>query len=208
MRKRFPIFLLLVVFLFSCNTPLAVRLIPTRTPAATSTPTLTPSPTATPTQPPTPTPLPAVRIENAEQEITVGNYEQARRDFQEAKAGSTDPEVQAVSALGMGRALYLAHNYSGAIDTLKAMISAYPQGKYTAAAYFFLAQSLDAQKLYDQAAEAYGKFLELRPGVIDAYVQDLRGDAYMNAGNPGSCRLSIRCLDQGPAARQYRVDGA
>ena len=30
------------------------------------------------------------------------------------------------------------------------------------------------------------KFLELRPGVLDAYIQEQRGDAYMAAGNPGA----------------------
>lgn len=186
MHKRFFPLLIIVLFSFSCSTPVATRFFPTATLAATATPTLTPTLTATPTLPPTPTPLPAVRIENAEQELSVGNYEQARRDFQEAQAVSSDPEVRAVSALGMGRALYLAHNYSNAIDTLQAMITASPQSPHTATAYFILARSLDAQKQYDQAAEAYAEFLKLRPGVIDAYVQDLLGDASMNAGNPGA----------------------
>jgi soluble lytic murein transglycosylase len=127
-----------------------------------------------------------VRIENAEKELAAGNYEQARRDFQEAQSSAAEPEVQAAAALGMGRAQYLSNNYANATDTLEAMIAAHPQSPHTANAYFFLAQSLEAQKIYDRAAEAYTKFLELRPGALDAYVQERRGDAYMNAGNPGA----------------------
>jgi soluble lytic murein transglycosylase len=186
MRKRIFPLIMLILFTFSCSTPVAVRFFPTATPKASATPTLTPTATSTPTQPPTPTPLPAVRIEKAEQELTVGNFEQARRDFQEAQAGAAEPEVQSAAALGMGRSLYLAHNYSSAIDTLEAMIAAHPQSTHTADAYFFLAQSLVEQKIYDKAAEAYTKFLALRPGVLDAYVQELLGDTYMNAGNPGA----------------------
>lgn len=185
MQKR--IFLLIVVALLAsgCRSRLLnVQIFPTSTPKATPTATLVPTPTPTPTLPPTPTPSPAVRIENADQDLLLGDYEQARRQYQEALNGSSDPKIQAAASYGMGRALYLQHNYSTAINTLKAMIQQYPQSDQVADAYFFMGQALDAQKIYDQAAEAYGKFLELRPGVIDWYVQELRGDDFMAAGNP------------------------
>ncbi len=198
MRKRIFSLLFIGIFTFSCSTPVAVRFFPTATLAATTTPTQTPTATATPTQPPTPTPPPQVRIENAEKELTAGNFEQARRDFQAAQSGAADPEIQAVAALGLGRSLYLAHNYSNASDALRAMIAAYPQSKRLADAYFFLAQSLTEQKIYDQAAEAYTKFLELRPGVLDAYIQEMRGDAYMNAGNPGAAAAAYDASIKAP----------
>lgn len=186
MRKSILILCAIALITASCKTPVKVK--PTIDPvlAVTRTQTLTPAPTATPTPPPTPTPLPAVRIEIADKALFLGDYETARREFQNAQASSTDPEIKAAAALGEGRALYLAHNYSTAIDTLKAMINSYPSSKMLPDAYFFLAQSQEAQKIYDQAAESYGKYLALRPGVIDAYVQELRGDAYVNAGNPGA----------------------
>lgn len=186
MRKRVFSILIIILFTISCSTPVTVRFIPTSTAAASPTPTLTPTTPATPTLPPTPTPAPAVRIENAEKELEVGNYEQAHQDFQEAQSNSAEPEMQAAAALGLGRTQYLAENYANATDTLEAMIAAHPESQHTANAYFFLAQSLEAQQVYDRAADAYTKFLELRPGVVDAYVQERRGDAYMNAGNPGA----------------------
>lgn len=186
MRKNIVIWIMIALIATSCNFPVSSRLFPTATPAATATPSASPTPTATPTLPPTTTPPPAVRIEIAEQSLFLGNYEQARREFQEAQIESGDPEIQAAASIGMGRSLYLAGNYSTAIDTLQNAISTYPQSPQTANAYFFLAQAFEAQDLYDQAAEAYTGFLELRPGVIDAYVQELRGDALMASANYGA----------------------
>ena len=134
----------------------------------------------------------------AEQALFVGNYELARREFQNAQLASSDPEVQAAAAVGMGRALMLARNYSTAIDMLRGVIQTYPQSPMTANAYFFLAQSLEAQKIFDQAAEAYGKYLELRPGVLDAHVQELRGDAFSAAGNSAAAVEAYRLAVEAP----------
>lgn len=184
MRKRFFILFLAAILATGCRTPLSGKIFPSATPAATATPALPPTAIPTPTTPPTPTPPPAVRIELAEQALFIGNYEYARREFQNAQAGSSDPEVQAAAALGMGRALFLAKNYSTAIDMLNTMVAAYPQSLSTANAYFFLAESLSAQQLYAEAADAYQKYIEIRPGILDAYIQELRGDALIAAANP------------------------
>jgi soluble lytic murein transglycosylase len=119
----------------------------------------------------------------AEKSLFIGDYEQARRDFQNAQLTTTDSEIEAAAAMGMGRALYLQRNYSTAIETLNTMVVGYPDSPHTAAAYYFLARSYEAQDLYSQAADAYGRYLELRPGTLDAYIQDRRGDAYMAASN-------------------------
>lgn len=186
MRKNIIIWIVITLICTGCKTPVSSRLFPTATPPAPAVPAASPAPTATPTAPPTPTPIPAVRIDNAEKSLFLGNYEQARREYQEAQQESTDPEIQAAAAIGMGRSLYLSGNNSTATDVLQSAIAAYPQSPQTANAYFFLAQSLEAQDLYEQAAQAYTRFLELRPGVIDAHVQELRGDAYIAAGNPSA----------------------
>jgi soluble lytic murein transglycosylase len=201
MRKQFLSLVFIAVFTFSCNTPVAVRFIATSTPEATTTPTTppaTPTVTPTPTLPPTPTPPPAVKVENAEKELVVGDFEQARRDFQEAQSAASEPEVKEAATFGMGKALFLSHNYSTAIETLQGVISANPQGPHAANAYYFLARSLEQQKIYDQAAEAYTKFLELRPGVLDAYIQDLRGDDYMAAGNPAAAAAAYDASIKAP----------
>jgi soluble lytic murein transglycosylase len=134
----------------------------------------------------------------AEEALFLGSYETARREFQNAQGSTGDPEIQAEAVLGIGRALYYQRNYSTAIDTLSGLVEAYPDSAPTANAYFFLAQSYEAAQIYDLAAEAYTKFLELRPGVLDAYVQEKRGDAYLAAGNPGAAVQAYDAAIQAP----------
>jgi soluble lytic murein transglycosylase len=140
-------------------------------------------------------------IQQAEENLFLGNYEQARREFQDAGLTSSDPAIKAAAAVGMARALYLADNYSTAIDILEQVPSAFPDSPLVANAYFYLAQNFEAQNQYDQAAEAYAQFLKLRPGVLDAYMQELRGDALIAAGNPAAAveafSAAVQAADSG-----------
>jgi soluble lytic murein transglycosylase len=201
MQKRIVIFLVMMLVTLSCSIPIAAKVIPTSlspSAAPTTAPTNPPSATPVPTLTPTPTPPPAVRVELAEQALFLGNYENARREFQEAQGSTTDPEVQAAAAFGIGRSLYLSRNYSTAIDTFKSMVETYPQSPYTANAYYFLARSYEATEVYDLAAEACKKFLEIRPGVLDAYIQEQCGDDYFAAGNPAAAAEAYAAAVQAP----------
>lgn len=186
MRKRILAFLICVLVLTSCNLPRKENSGTTAAPASLLAATqdqIPPSQTPTITPTPSPTPIPAARVEIAEQALFLGDYELARREFQAALAGSDDPEIQAAAAMGIGRALHLQRNYPGAIEALKGMITAHAGSSSLPAAYFFLGRSYQAQQAHAQAAEAYTRYLELQPGVLDNYVQELRGDAYVAAGN-------------------------
>ncbi len=186
MRKTILPVLAILLVLMACNTPVEVKLPPTATLAATITSAFTATPTLPPTATPTPTPPPAVRVEIAEKLLFVGNYEQARREFQSVQAGASDPELKLAATLGLGRSLFLQNNYSNAATVLEGMVMEDPNNPQQAAAYYFLARTYEQQDAYDKAAEAYAKYLSLRPGVLDAYIQELRGDALINAGNPSA----------------------
>ncbi len=196
-RKLLPM-LIVFILTISCNNPVAVKILATATPAATATATTPPTETPVPTPTPTPTPPPAVRVEMAEQALFMGNYESAWREFQDAQNNADDPEIQTEAALGIGRSLFLSRNYSSAIDAFEALVQTYPESPQAANAYFFLAQSYEATQAYNLAAEAYTKFLELRPGVLDAYIQEKRGDAYMAAGNPAAAIQAFEAAIQAP----------
>jgi soluble lytic murein transglycosylase len=175
-----------------------VQIFSTPTPAASPTATIPPTPTATPTLPPTPTPIPAARVEIAERALFLGSYESARREFQNALITSTDVEVQSAAAVGIGQSYYMAGNYPMAIKSLKETVAANPQNPQMANAYYFLARSYTASQLYAAAAEAYSMFLELRPGVLDAYIQNLRGDAFMAAGSPSAAVSAYQAAVEAP----------
>ncbi len=186
MYRRIVIMFVMVLVSTSCSLPFAAKVNPTQIPVATATQILLPTSTPAPTPTPLPTTPPAVRVEIAERELFEGNFENARREFQEAQSGTTDPEVQAAAQFGIGKSLYLSRNYSTAIDTLLSMIESFPQSTYLASAYYFLARCYEETLVYDLAADAYTRFLEVKPGVLDAYIQEQRGDDYLAAGNPSA----------------------
>ncbi len=66
-------------------------------------------------------------------------------------------------------------------------------------AYFALGQALSRLGRYSEAADAYLNYLTLRPGVVDAYVLNLRGDALQAAGRYGEALLDYRAALQTPS---------
>ncbi len=156
-------------------------------------------PTVTPTPTPTPTPLPAVRIASGDHAIFNGDWEQAIQDYQDAHAASSDPEIQAASLLGLGRAYLYAHNDYQAVETLKQLVDTYPDSPHLPHAYFSLGQAYHVQQKYSDAAQAYLNYLALRPGVIDAYVLDLRGDALFAAGDYAGAANDFNAALQSPS---------
>jgi soluble lytic murein transglycosylase len=67
---------------------------------------------------------------------------------------------------------------------LREIVGRYPDSPHLPDVYFFLAQTHTALERYTEAAEAYAQYLNLRPDVIDAYIQEMRGDALVAAGEP------------------------
>jgi peptidoglycan lytic transglycosylase len=181
---------LLAVLALACNLPAFLSEQSSPDPTAVSgampTPefTSTPTPTATPT--PSPTPLPAARVSLGDQALLNGDWEAARNEFQTALDSSPDAAVQSAARLGLARTLYEAGSYAEAQAALQNLLDSEDDPAIAAEASFFLAQALDAQEQYLPAAEAYARYVELRPGLIDGYVQALRGDALMNAGEYGA----------------------
>ena len=150
-------------------------------PPPTQPPTNTPLPTATPT------PLPYARIEMGDRAIFLGDWDSALVEFEQALANSPDDDIQFAAQLGIARTLFLAGDLFGAQARLEALIAANGNLPQLAEAHFVLAQLYEAQQNYPAAAESYAHYLELRPGVIDSYVNELRGDALNAAGDyPGA----------------------
>jgi len=177
--------LLLGLCLFALLTGCVPELIPT--PTGEPSPTLplgvTPSDTPLPTFTPSPTPIPEVRIKTGDQALFNGDYDQALNEYQTALDSSTDPDIQAAALWGVARDEYAVKNYGRALVTLQQLTSQYPASPNAIRAYFLMGQIFMALERYTEAAQAYTVYLSLRPGVIDAYVQQLRGDAYVAAGN-------------------------
>jgi soluble lytic murein transglycosylase len=185
MKRLALICLLILVFSFGCNrtAPVEPTVVKPDPQAAIPNPTAAaiPKPTFTPV--PTPSPAPELLIQTGEQALHNGDWENAIREFKLAQINSGDPQMQAAALYGSARASFLARNDYETITSLDDLIFNYPDAPQVAAAHFLMGQALSRQERYDEAAQAYQKYLDLRPGQIDAYVLDMRGDALFAAGD-------------------------
>jgi soluble lytic murein transglycosylase len=150
---------------------------PTDTPTAAPTPTHTPEPTATLT----PTPQPYERVQTADEAIFFGDYERALIENQTALDASNDAETQAGALYGIGRAHYMLKQYPAAIQALTRLIDQYPDSKYRANAHFVRGECYYDRSEYLLAAEDYLQYVNLRPGVLDSFMYEIRGNALMTA---------------------------
>lgn len=188
------IFMLLVSL--SCGFPglsgNGISLFASSTPS--QTPTLTPSPTPTPT----PTPLPVVRVKQAELFLFEGNFDRALSEFQIAHDNASEDETRAGALLGIGRAYHLNRQDDLALSFMDQVINDYSDTGAMPLAQFFRGYILLNRQDYAQAAQAFSQYLHFRPGFIDAYVQELRGDALSGAGDHTGAVTAYEAAIQAP----------
>ncbi len=158
-----------------------------------------PTSTVTPTPLPTPTPIPAARLSSGDQARFNGDWERALLEYELALYASNDTEIQSAALLGLGRTHNLAGNYQTAADNLLAFIDRFPQSPYLPHVHFFLAQAYSGLGRHVESAAEYQKYLQTRPGVIDAYVLNLRGDALLAAGDHANAMIDYRAAVQSPS---------
>ncbi len=103
-------------------------------------------------------------------------------EFELAQQSSADPEIQAAALAGIGRTYFEMGEYAAALDPLRTLVDNFPTSAHRADAYFHLAQVYTALERWTDAADAYLGYLTLRPGLIDAYIHEQRGDALFAAG--------------------------
>jgi len=174
---------------------------PIAAPILASTATDTPAPTSTPPPPPTNTPAPAARIESGERALLNGDYEGALEAFDMARSATEDEDLRQEARLGIGRSYLLMGNTYEATRVLKNFIEDYPTSERLPQAHFFLAQAYNASLHYAEAADEYLLYLTLRPGVIDAYILDLRADALFAAGSYAEAARDYAAALQSPSLK-------
>ncbi len=177
----------LCVAILACNRPAqiapqsAAQSAPAETAPATALPVSGSTSTPLPTAPATPVPL--AHITSADQAFFNGEWERAIQEYQSALAQNVDPDIQAAALLGIGRTQYQMGDSSAALDSLRQLVANYPAFPHLAEAYFHLARLYQNLHRFGEAAGAYQSYLELRPGLIDSYAQEWRGDALTTAGD-------------------------
>jgi soluble lytic murein transglycosylase len=101
--------------------------------------------------------------------------------------------------LGMGRAKYQNGDYQAALEAFNNIIQNYSPSTDLPYAYFNLGQTYAAMGRYSEAADAYLNYMVNRPGVVDAYVLNLRGDALSSANDFVGATNDYRAALQSPS---------
>ncbi len=153
----------------------------------------------------TPTLLPSSSLDDADFAFFSGDLDNAQQLYQSAYDQTGDIEIKSSSMLGLGKIFYARRDYSSAIDTFNRLLGQYPNSEAAVNAYFLIGESYFEKEEFLQAAKAYAKYAELKPGVIDNLVRTYQGNAAMSGGDfqqaivayqaalqsnpPGNCRL-------------------
>lgn len=177
-KLRLLLGLWLATSLVACST---LKNLPTIPPGWTVTPSTSPTPEATFTPTITPTPLPVARVSEGDKAFFNGDFDSALLHYQVALQDSPDPLVRASARWGEAKIYYAQARYNETLTALQSLITEYPQSPQHPQAYFLQGFVYYKLENYSAAADSWQTYLVLRPGVLDAYVQELRGDALFNA---------------------------
>jgi soluble lytic murein transglycosylase len=158
------------------------------TPSIQSSSTLAPTviPTDTPSPTFTPTPAPEARVASADQALFNGDYDTALAEYTSALVTSADPAIQAAAILGQGRIHYLTDDFPNALTEFRTVTDSYPGDPQAADAWYFLGETYVQLDRFSEAADAFASYLTIRPGILDAFINERRGDVYTAGGDYSS----------------------
>ena len=195
-RHRLILGLWLATAITACS---ALPNLPTIPPGWTLTPSLSPTPEATFTPTITPTPLPIARVGVGDEAFFNGDYDTALLHYQIVLQDSPDPFLRAAAKWGEARIYFAGERYNETLTALQTLITEYPGSPQFGQAYYL--QGLVNYRLenYQAAADSWQTYLTFRPGYLEAYIQELRGDALFNARNYAEAILAYTAAIQAPA---------
>ncbi len=173
--------------------------IPIIPPGWTLTPSQSPTPEATFTPTVTPTPPITARVSVGDRALFNGDYESALADYQIVLQDSPDPLLRASAKWGEARIYYASQRYNETLTALQTLITEFPDSPYLAQAYFLQGFVQYRLENYPSAADSWQTYLVLRPGYLDSYVQELRGDALYSANNYAEALSAYTAAIQAPA---------
>jgi soluble lytic murein transglycosylase len=195
MKYRFGYLCILLTILAGCTFPIVVVQPVNMTPSVTATTTLPPTPTSTAT----PLPQPTDRVSGADFALLSGNYDSAQSEYQLVLSQSADPEIAASAWLGLGRVYIQKQDYASALNAFNQIVTLYPQTSSLPNALFFTGMSYANLDDHEKAAGAYDTYLSLRPGLIDAFVYERKGDNLFQAADfAGAITAYQSALDASP----------
>jgi soluble lytic murein transglycosylase len=143
-------------------------------------------------------PEPAHPMLAAEEAVFEGDWPAALRAYQAALNTAADPTGQAAAQAGLGRVYYLSGDSYNAARIFQSLLGTQPDPEHASLANFFLAQIHMEQSRPTEAAQAYQGYLDARPGVIDTYIHEKRGDALQAAGDTAGALAAYQAALNSP----------
>lgn len=128
-----------------------------------------------------------------------GDYDTALLHYSVALQDSPDPSIRASAKWGQARIYYEQERYTETLRELQTLSAEYPQSPQAAQAYFLQGFIYYRLENYSAAADAWQMYLTLRPGHLDAYVNELRGDALFGAKRFAEALDAYTAAIQAPA---------
>ncbi len=186
-KQKFLILPLLVaLFSFSCNLTSPETIVVTATPlGGDGLVYITATPDYTPTPPPIPTPSlpPQDSITAANRALFNGDYLLAVAHYQNI-LGQDDVSVSLRSAayFGLGQAALREGLFQQTVDALSEFINRYPTDPRLPQVHFLRGDAYTGLGFWQAAIDDYQVYLQLRPGIIDSYLYERIGDAYLALG--------------------------
>ncbi|MFN8411389.1 MAG: tetratricopeptide repeat protein [Anaerolineales bacterium] len=171
---------------------------PTIPPGWTVTPSQTSTPQATFTPTITPTPLPTARVGVGDHALFNGDFENALIDYQTAYQDSPDPLIRAAAKWGEARVYFAEENYEDSLNAIQTLVNEYPSSVYVSQSYFLRGLAQYRLENYQAAADSWQTYVTLRPGYLDSYTQEYRGDALFNIGNYAEALPAYKAAIQAP----------
>ncbi len=196
--RRLFLGLWLAAAITACSFLPDISIIP---PGWTVTPSQSPTPEATRASAPTirPTPLPTARVGVGDIAFFNGDYDTALLHYSIALQDSPDPLIRAAAKWGEARIYFAQERYNETLTALQTIITEFPQSPHFGQAYYLQGLVYYRLENYQSAADSWQTYLTLRPGYLDAYVQELRGDALFSAKNYAEALPAYTAAIQAPA---------
>jgi len=184
MKRKFCILFLLILltFLYGCEfnktDDSETNKINEFTPTVLPTYTPSPSPTLTPT------PSPITRMQYGELAFFNGEYDQAEIEFTNIVNTADSPDLIAEAKVFLSQIKMKENDCNAVIPILQLILDEQEiKPEIKAKASFLLAECYNSLNQYSNAAENYLKYVEIYPGVLDRFMLEKAGDAYLSAGD-------------------------
>ncbi|MBT3670639.1 MAG: transglycosylase SLT domain-containing protein [Chloroflexi bacterium] len=179
-NKKFLALLLITIFLSACNLNnyIAEEQAPTQISVTSQTPNIVnslPTPISTST--------PKTRILQGDLALFYGDWEKAINQYSSAYENNQDSEIKMAALLGLGRTYFQSGESDLAIIALNSAKDLNINSPLQPHIFFTLGQVYEQIEEDENAINAYSKYLELQPGIIDGFVYEKIGDIQFSIKN-------------------------